>query len=165
MTANHFGALVILEAALFVATMALVIKPATKALGEYLGIGFHLLLLVLIFHAASGPAGQAAGCLWVVCDVVASVGSLWNRQGGGQLQTGVFTPIRLAGHLFASLWIVSVSLLMGLPGLIIGVLLAFGFAVYTLAAGRLPEKALAFPGLLLVVWLLLLAKHVGQFLV
>ncbi len=155
---NHPGAFVVFEGVLFIATMALVLKPATKAFGEYVGIGFHLLLLVLIFSAASRPAGQAAGCLWVVCDVVASVGSLWNRRSSGRLQAEVFTPIRMAGHLSAAVWIVSVSLLLGLPGLIVGIALAFGFAAYTLAAGRLPEKALALPGLLLVVWLLLLAR-------
>jgi len=157
--ASHVAAVALVEALLFVLTMALVLGSRTKALGEYFGIAFHLVLLLLIVELPCGLPSQAAGCLWVVCDVIASVGSLWNRQNAGRLQTGVFTPIRMAGHLFASVWIIGVSLRLNTSGLIVGIVLAAGFAIYTLAAGRLPEKALFVPGLFMVLWLVLLARH------
>ena len=156
---DHVAIVASVEASLFVLTMILILGSKTKALGEYSGIAFHLLLLLLIFKLPSGLPSQAGGCLWVVCDVIASVGSLWNRRNTGRLQTSVFTPIRMAGHLFASIWVVGVSLRLGTLGMIVGVVLAAGFVIYTLAAGRLPEKTLSVPGLFMVLWLVLLSIH------
>jgi hypothetical protein len=157
---NYAGSYLLLEAALFVVTMILITGKSTKLLGEYSGIAFHLFLLLPIFGIRCALAGQAAGCVWVACDVIAGVGSLWSRPDTLHLQAGVFKPIRMAGHIFAALWIVALSLTLPVPGMVTGLLLAAGFAGYTLAGGRLSEKALAGPGLLMVVWLVLLARRV-----
>ena len=154
---NHLALLLVSEAILFVLTMALATNKSKALAGEYIGIGFHLLLLPVIASVAAPAVGIASGFLWVVCDVVASTGLIWNHDRFSEQAQAIFQPIRLAGHLFAALWIVAVSLQLGTVGLIVGSLLALGFAAYSLAAGRIPEKALALPGVLLLVWLLHLA--------
>lgn len=70
---------------------------------------FHVLILGLLLNLPSGAAGRVAGAFWVVCDVAASVWILWNRSAPEQVQAAVFTPVRMAGHLFAAIWIISVS--------------------------------------------------------
>ncbi len=144
---------------LFVLTMALANRDGTRVAGEYVGTGFHLLLLPIIAALPIGTVWQGAGLAWVVCDVVASTGLIWTARGQAEVGTALFTPVRMAGHLFAAVWIALVSATLGTVALVVGLALALGFAVYTLAAGRLPQKVLAVPGLLMVAWLLLLAAH------
>ncbi len=152
---HHLAALLVWEAALFVLTMVLTASRRFAPAGEYAGIAFHLLLLPPVASISAPLVGTGSGFLWVGCDVIASTGLIWNC--GSQPGTAVFGPIRMAGHLFAALWIASVSLQLGPLGEALGCLLALGFAGYTLAGGRLPEKFLAAPGLLLLLWLVLLA--------
>lgn len=147
------------ETLLFVLTMALANREKTRLAGEYAGIAFHLLLLSVISSFPSGVAGQGSGIGWVVCDVVASVGLLWTARDQADVGRVVFKAVRMAGHLFAAVWITLVSVHLGGAALIVGAALALGFAIYTLAAGRLNEKTLAAPGLLLIIWFVLLARH------
>ncbi len=154
---NHLALLLVAEAILFVFTMVLATRESKALAGEYIGIGFHLLLLPVIVSIAAPGVGIASGFLWIVCDVVASTGLIWNHDRPSEQAHAVFNPIRMAGHIFAALWIVAVSLQLGTVGMIVGSLLALGFAAYSLAGGRIPEKALALPGVLLLVWLLLVA--------
>lgn len=153
--------LLLLETALFIATMALARNKERPAPGEYVGTLFHLLLLPVVAAVPAAAAGQASGFLWIACDVVAGIGVIWYRDRIASA-TPVFLPVRMAGHLFAAIWVAGVSLHLGWAGMAVGALLALGFAGYTLAGGRLPEKALAVPGALMVAWLLLLAWSLHQ---
>lgn len=151
--------LVLVEAALFVVTMVLANIERTRVPGEYAGTGFHLLLLPVIVGVPAALAGQASGFLWVACDVIASTGLIWASRDASGTGTPIYNAVRMAGHLFAGVWIAAVSWRLGGAGLAVGWALAAGFAIYTLAAGRLPAKVLALPGLLMAAWLLLLARH------
>lgn len=157
--AEPLALLLVVETVLFVLTMAMAASDKTRVAGEYVGTGFHLLLLPVIAALPIGTVGQGAGLAWVVCDVVASTGLIWTARGQAESGAGIFTPVRMAGHLFAGVWVALVSLALGGAVLPVGVALALGFAVYTLAAGRLPQKALALPGVLMVAWLLIIAVH------
>lgn len=157
--ADLLAALLVVETVLFVLTMGLANATRTRVAGEYVGTGFHLLLLAVVAALPIGTVGQGAGLAWVVCDVVASTGLIWKARDQTESRTAIFTPVRMAGHLFAAVWVALVSAALGGAALPVGAALAFGFAVFTLAAGRLPSKVLALPGLLMVVWLLLLAAH------
>ena len=150
------------EIVLFLATMALANREKTRVAGEYVGIAFHLLLLPIVAAFPGGVAGQGSGVAWVVCDVVASVTMIWTVRAHAEIGQAIANAIRMAGHLFAAVWVALVSVALGGAAMPVGVVLALGFAAYTLAAGRMPQKALAVPGLLLVAWLALLARHVAQ---
>lgn len=157
--AELLAALLVVETVLFVLTMALANRDKTRVAGEYVGTGFHLLLLPVIAALPIGMVGQGAGLAWVVCDIVASTGLIWTARGQAEVGTALFTPVRMAGHLFAAVWVALVSATLGTLELVVALALALGFAVYTLAAGRLPQKALALPGVLMVAWLLMAAAH------
>ena len=150
------------EIVLFLATMALANREKTRVVGEYVGIAFHLLLLPIVAAFPGGIAGQGSGVAWVVCDVVASVAMIWTIRDHGEIDQALSNAIRMAGHLFAAMWVLLVSVEVGGAAMPVGAALALGFAAYTLAAGRIPQKALAVPGLLMVVWLVLLARHAAQ---
>ncbi len=152
--------LLVIEALLFALTMGLAGTKRHPVPGEYVGTAFHLLLLPVVAALPAVPSGQAAGFLWVACDVVASTGLIWSSRSQAGPMEATYTPIRMAGHLFAAIWIALVSIHLNAFGALTGFALAFCFAAYTLAAGRIPEKALAAPGLLMFAWLLLLAFHV-----
>lgn len=154
--------LAIVETLLFALTMVLANRPTSRLAGEYAGTAFHLLLLPIIGALPTAPVGQAVGVAWVACDVVAGIGLIWTAAQHPDVGTAIFTAVRMAGHLFAAIWIALASVALGPLGLIVGIALAFGFAAYTLAAGRLPEKVLAVPGVLMIVWLLLIARHFFQ---
>ena len=158
---NELGLLLMLEAFLFVLTMGLAPNQRSAAAGEYIGTGFHLLLMPVISMLAAPFVGIAAGFIWVTCDVIASTGLIWNR-GSSATSRVVLTPTRMAGHLFAAIWIASVSMQLNIFGLSIGFALALSFAAYTLAGGRLPDKFLAAPGVLMLTWLLLLSWRAHQ---
>ena len=155
---HPLAALVIVEIMLFALTMALALSSSLKVVGEYVGIAFHLLLMPLIFVVPASLPGQAAGLFWVGCDVVMSVATIWQSRDRPKFASQ-YVPVRMAGHLFAAVWIVSASIHAGMGTLVVGSLLGLGFALYTLAGGRLPEKALAPTGLLVVAWLALIAHQ------
>lgn len=157
---NGLAVLLVIEALLFALTMGLAGTRKYPVLGEYVGTAFHLLLLPVVAALPALPAGQASGFLWVGCDVVAGTGMIWSSRSQTGPAEATYTPIRMAGHLFAAVWVALVSLHLGAFGVFVGFALAFSFAIYTLAAGRIPEKALAVPGLLIFAWLLLLSFHV-----
>lgn len=159
---SHLAILIVAEAFLFMLTMGLAASKRTALLGEYVGTAFHLLLLAIIANVLASVVGLASGFFWVVCDVIASTGLIWDQRRRPHGPASTWLSIRMAGHLFAAIWVVSVSLQLGTTGIVIGIALAFGFAGYTLAGGRLPEKALAVPGVLMMTWLLLLAWRVHQ---
>lgn len=158
---NQLALLLTCEALLFVLTMSFASSKRFALAGEYVGTGFHLLLMPVIFLLTAPLVGIAAGFLWVACDVIASTGLIWNRASPG-INPAVFTPIRMAGHLFAGIWIAAVSLQLDVLSVSLGFLLAVSFATYTLAGGRLPDKFLAAPGLLMLIWLLLLSWRAHQ---
>ena len=154
---NAFTVLLVVDALLFALTMGLAGTGKHPVVGEYVGTAFHLLLLPVVAALPTLPAGL----LWVGCDVVAGTGLIWSSRHAG-FAAATYTPIRMAGHLFAAIWVALVSLHLGAIGVFVGFALAFSFAAYTLAAGHIPEKALAAPGLLMFMWLLLLSFHVHR---
>ena len=158
---NALAVLLVIDALLFALTMGLTGTGKHPVLGEYVGTAFHLLLLPVVAALPALLEGQAAGFLWVGCDVVAGTGLIWSSGHAG-LAAATYTPVRMAGHLFAAIWAALVSLHLGATGVLVGFALAISFAAYTLAAGRIPEKALAAPGLLMFAWLLMLSFHVHR---
>ena len=159
MSGTALSLLAIVAAALFVATMALAAFGRTRVAGEYVGTGFHLLLLPLVDALPGSLATKGAGLAWIACDVVAATGAIWAGREASQQSAAIWMAVRMAGHLFAAIWIATASSVLDAVGLSTSWLLALAFITYTLAAGRLPQWVLAVTGVLKIGWLLLVARH------
>lgn len=140
-------------AVLFALTMALATRDATRVAGEYVGTGFHLLLLPIVTALPAGSVAQAAGLTWIACDVVAAMGLVLTARGQGEVGTAFFTPVRMAGQLFLAIWVLLASAQLRGPMLPVGLVLALCLVAYTFAGGRLSQLWLGLPSLLMMVWL------------
>ena len=151
--------LAVVAAALFAATMTLAAFSGTRIAGEYVGTGFHLLLLPMVDALPGSFTTKGAGLAWIACDVVAATGAIWRGREASKRDAASWNVVRMAGHLFAAIWIAAASAALGTVGLVTGWLLASTFAAFTLAAGRLPRWTMAVPGALMIGWLLLVAYY------
>ena len=142
--------------------MALANVQRTRIAGEYVGTGFYLLLLPLVDALPGSLATKGAGLAWIACDVVAGVCAIWTTRDPSGPDSATYAAVRMAGHLFAAVWVATMSAALGAAGLVVGWPLALSFVAYTLAAGRLPQWTLALPGVLLAGWLLLVARYFLQ---
>jgi hypothetical protein len=144
----------LLPLALFVpVVLALLIDP-TVVWGEYLGVFFHLSILLLVSRLDAAPWAKAAGYGWVVLDVLAGILMI------NDISYETAWAVRLGGHVLAGVWIVASSLvsrswLVRIAGLVSGVWLAG----YSFVGTTVPEEFLSPAGIVTAVWFALLAIY------
>lgn len=113
----------LLPLALFVpVVLALLIDPSV-VWGEYLGVFFHLSILLLVSRPDAAPWAKAVGYGWVVLDVLAGILVI------NDIPYETVWAVRLGGRVLAGVWIVASSLasrswLVRIAGLVSGVWLA-----------------------------------------
>lgn len=144
----------ILPVLFFVPTvLAFVLFPGTK-ISNVLGIFFHLAALIIVSRMPAPPWAKAAGFGWLVLDVMCGAMIL------NDVPHAIAWPVRLGGHIFAGVWVITVSLLCKPLGIrIIGIVVGLWLAAFTFFATVLPVSLLGPPGVLTCVWFGLLAWH------
>ncbi|MBV7388156.1 hypothetical protein KRX11_05760 [Pasteurellaceae bacterium TAE3-ERU1] len=124
---------------------------------DYPGIFFHLALFFLVARLDAPVWGKAAGYGWLLLDVTVGVMTL------NHVSLDIAMPIRLGGHIFAGIWLMSCSYrgswLVRVLGFITGLWL-FGFT-FVAPALQLPMAALAPASLMTIVWLAVVAWKNG----
>lgn len=144
----------LLPLALFVpVVLALLIDPSV-VWGEYLGVFFHLSILLLVSRLDAAPWAKAAGYGWVVLDVLAGILMI------NDISYETAWAVRLGGHVLAGVWIVASSLvsrswLVRVAGLVSGVWLGG----YSFVGTTVPEEFLSPAGIVTAVWFGLLAIY------
>lgn len=147
-----FRTLAILPLILFLPPLvSFAVAPGAIAF-EYVGILYHLAMLFLISRMDAPEWGKAAGFGWITIDVVAGAMLI------NEVPAEIATPVRLGGHILAGVWIMTASLLTSQQSIrVVGVILGFCLSAYTFVGNVLPEGFLSPTGLLMIVWLGLLA--------
>ena len=142
----------LLSAALFVPPLVSFAVDAGARWAEYPGILFHLSLLLLVPLLNAPTWARAAGYSWLAIDVLAGALLINN------VSHDIADPVRLGGHILGGLWVAvasfhSTSLAIRVVGMVGGLWLGG----YTFVATIAPEGALAPAGILITIWLILLA--------
>ena len=121
-----------------------------------LGIAFHLALLPVVLMAPAPFWATIAGLAWLAIDITSNSMAL-----AGASESAA-TTVRLVGHLPAGVWIIAVS--WSLTGIArwTGTALGVWLAGYTLVAGVVPEAAFMPAMLLMLAWLPILGRALGQ---
>lgn len=122
---------------------------------DYPGILFHLALFLLVPCLPAPKWAQAAGYGWLVVDVLTSVLTLNN------VPHTIADPVRLGGHIFAGVWIVTASIPGSWPVRIFGVLTGAMLFAYTFASPFLPMTFIAPASVTMLVWLSVIAWQGG----
>jgi hypothetical protein len=133
-------------------------RPAWLLLsGASIAVGLHLVLFPVVAALPVPPWARAAGYGWLVIDIASSIMLL------NGVPEATAAALRYGGHIPAAVWVAAVAWQTGGLGRAVGALLAAGLAGYSFAAPWVPETAFRLIGLLLIVWLTLLARTVqGQ---
>ena len=122
---------------------------------NYPGILFHLALFLLVPKLDAPEWAKAAGYGWLVLDVQAGVMGLNN------VPHAIFDYVRLGGHIFAGIWIVTTSLRGSLPVKISGVIAGSLMFLYSFASPFLPLKVLFPASIIVIIWLGFIAAQNG----
>ena len=117
-----------------------------------LGAASHLALLPAIDARGSSGWTRACGYTWVAIDVMLNVGQI------NGLTMASVTPLRLGGHIPASIWIADAALLSPGPARPVGVVLAALLAGHALTAPWIPPWVIFIPFMLIPIWLGLLGR-------
>jgi hypothetical protein len=153
-------------AALFVVSLArfLVIpllglaanSPIIAELNGLLPAAAHLLLLPVVAALVAPTWARAAGYGWLVIDIATDVMAL-----NGVADT-LYLPLRYGGHVSAAVWIATASweATGGLRA--VGLLLALDLGLYSFVAPWVSLVALYPSLLLLVLWFVLVGRHIAQ---
>ncbi len=151
----NFRAIAILPIVLFIPTLILGIADPGSTIGSSLGILFHLSMLFIVSRMPAPTWATAAGFGWLTLDVLSGAMSI------NAVPHEIAWPVRLGGHILGGVWLVTTSLLSRWPIIrFVGVLTGLWLAIYTFFGTVLPSSFLIPPGILLIVWLGLLAwKH------
>jgi hypothetical protein len=125
-------------------------------LKEYFGILFHILLFFLVPKLDAPDVAKFAGYGWLVLDVCAGVISL-----GGH-PPELASSIRLAGHIFAGIWIIGAS--QNGPSMFtaVGCILGTWLIGFTLASPFISRAWLASGLALMITWLIMVAFQNGN---
>jgi hypothetical protein len=137
-------------AALFVVMFPFQTKRSRVA--EYLGIAYHLLHLPIVATLPAPRWARAAGYGWLAIDT--AIGGAAINGADADL---VFA-VRFGGHLLTATWIIAASYTAGGWTARVGIPLGISLGGLTLAMRWLPRWLFAPLGLLLVIWLLLVAR-------
>ncbi len=123
---------------------------------EYFGILFHVLIFFLVPKLEAPDVAKFAGYGWLFLDVCAGVISL-----GGH-SPELSSSIRLAGHIFAGIWIIGVS--HGGPNKFkgLGYVLGAWLAGFTLISPFISRMWLASGLVLMITWLIMIAFQDGN---
>lgn len=147
-----FRATAILPIILFTPTLVLGILDAGSKLGTSLGILFHLSMLFVVSRINAPDWAKAAGYGWLTLDVLCGA-MLINA-----VPHEIAWPVRLGGHVLGGIWLITSSVLCRSTILrSLGVVTGLWLAGYTFLGTVLPVIFLAPPGILMVIWLGLLA--------
>ncbi|MBY3465809.1 hypothetical protein HFN80_17690 [Rhizobium laguerreae] len=136
-------------------TFAIILLPRTWWT-EYLGILFHLALFLLVPRLSAPDWAKAAGYGWLLLDVTVGIMAL------NQVPQEVTMPIRLGGHVFAGLWIVSASFAGSAAMKLVGVIAGVWLFSFSFVSPFLPYKALAPATLMVLLWLAIIALQNGS---
>ena len=125
---------------------------------EYPGILFHLALLPVVANLRAPRFVQAAGYGWIAIDVLAGVLAI------NGLPFDTYWPVRMGGHVLAGTWIIGSSLLTSKRAvLIVGLITGLDLGGYSFFGTVLPMTFVYPAGILIVVWLILIAVNVRSF--
>ena len=122
---------------------------------NYPGILFHLALFLLVPKLDAPDWAKAAGYGWLVLDVQAGV------MGLNGVPHAIFDYVRLGGHIFAGIWIVTASFSGSLPVKISGILAGGLMFLYSFASPFLPLKVLFPASIIVIIWLAFIAAQNG----
>jgi hypothetical protein len=121
---------------------------------EYPGVLFHLALLPLVAHLRAPSWVRSAGYGWITIDVLAGILAI------NGLAFDTYWPIRMGGHVLAGVWLIGASLgCQRLATRIVGVLTGLDLGGYSFVGNVAPRTFVYPAGILLVVWLTLLAVN------
>ncbi len=150
-----FRQVAILPIVLFVPTMvAFVLFPGTK-ISNVLGLFFHLAALFVVARMPAPEWAKASGYGWLVLDVLCAAMII------NDVPHAIAWPVRLGAHIFAGVWLITVSLLclpksIRIVGVVTG---GVWLAAFTFFATMLPVTLLGPPGVLTCIWFGLAAWH------
>jgi hypothetical protein len=110
----------------------------------FIALAIHFILFPVVANLPAVSWARVSGYAWLVIDNMVSVAQL----NGADEQ--LVMSLRLGGHVFAAIWIVSVSLRGNTIMKIVGILLAIILGGYSLVAPWVPEWVL-YPSM--ICWL------------
>ncbi|WP_174296925.1 hypothetical protein [Sphingomonas bacterium] len=122
---------------------------------NYPGIFFHLALFLMVSRLEAPQWAKAAGYGWLLLDIAAGVMTMDN------VEHNIAYSERYGGHIFAGIWIVTVSLRGSLPVRITGVLAGSILFLYSFVARFVPPGALSSTSILILLWLGFIAWQNG----
>ncbi len=123
---------------------------------DYPGILFHLALFLLVPSLPAPGWAKAAGYGWLVADVITGVLTL------NSVPHEIADPVRLGGHIFAGLWIVTASLPGSWPVRVLGVITGVMLFGYTFVSPFLPIEVIAPASISMLLWLGVIAWQDGS---
>lgn len=134
-----------IAAVLFVA-MIVLISTKKELVAEYVGLGFHLVLLPVVAGLDAPEWARMGGYGWLLIDSAIGVAGMngWTRE--------QVWPLRLGSHVLAAVWIVTASAAMGEWYGIVGIVLGLWMGGYSLVARWADMKFFMPSGALMVVW-------------
>ena len=122
---------------------------------NYPGILFHLALFLLVPKLEAPEWARAAGYGWLLLDVTTGVMTMDN------VAHDIAYSERYGGHIFAGIWMITVSLRGSLPVRITGILGGGILFLYSFVARFVPATALSPTSILILLWLALIAWQNG----
>lgn len=122
---------------------------------DYVGILLHLAMFMLVAKLEAPDWAKAAGYGYVLLDVTTGVLTINDVP----YSTALF--IRLAGHIFCGIWMVTASLQGSWPTRVVGIITGTWLAGYTIVAAFVPITALGPASILTVIWMAMLVWNNG----
>lgn len=145
-----------LAAIAFFAPVAVSFAVAPNAWwADYLGIFFHISLFLLVPWLPAPSWAKAAGYGWLVIDVTAGVLSI------NSVSDTIAQPVRLGGHVFAGIWILTASLSGSTPVKVVGVIAGLWLFGFTFVSAYFPIAALGPASIMVLIWLAIIAWQNG----
>jgi hypothetical protein len=149
----------ILALAAFVAFVPVVVTFAVAPgvwWAEYPGMLFHLSMFFLVPWLPAPAWAKAAGYGWLIIDTTVGAMAL------NGVPREIVMPMRLGGHIFAGIWILTTSLSGSISMRLIGCIAGIWLSAFTFAARFVPLPVLAPASLLVLVWLAIIAWQEGS---
>lgn len=144
--------LAIIPVVLFLPTLGAVFVGAPEWVNNLTGIFFHLSMVFVVARIPAPEWARASAYAWLTLDIACGV-MLYS---GVEFETA--WPIRLGGHLFAAIWMITISILIRSWWIrTVGLVTAINLIAYTFFAFALPVTFLGPAGLLTCVWFGLIA--------
>ncbi|WP_407542512.1 hypothetical protein Q0M94_23255 (plasmid) [Deinococcus radiomollis] len=123
---------------------------------DYPGILFHLAMFFLVAKLPAPDWAKAAGYGWLVLDVMTGVLTL------NHVPHATADFVRLGGHVFAGIWLVTSALSGSRPYKIIGVLTGAWLGGYTFLSPFLPMTVIGPTAIFFLIWLGIIAWQNGS---